>query len=51
MIAVSQFILGAAAWFALLCAIGWVCEIGRAKAQQRRQTLQRRIDRHVMRRG
>jgi hypothetical protein len=51
MIAVSHFILGAVAWFALLCAIAGLCEIGRAKAQQRRRTMRQRIDRHVMRRG
>lgn len=47
---IGEFLLGVVSWFAVLCAIGALCEIGREKAIERRRTLRRRVNRHVMRR-
>ena len=50
MSALGQFVVGVILWFALLCAIGALFEIGREKARERRRAMRRRVDRHVFRR-
>ena len=46
----GQFVVGVILWFALLCAIGALFEIGREKARERRRAMRRRVNRHVFRR-
>lgn len=48
---VGHFVAGVVLWFAALCLIAALFEIGRGRAIERRRLLRHRIARHVTRRG